>query len=446
MPWLIAAVLVPLLVGEFKEWLPRCALCLVRWAARRLGEPRACKRYEEEWAANLAEVPGYLSPLLAALGYVAATPRMRRAIGKRVMPLRSRPMQLPGEAVGFVGRSADFAALDRALLPRRRWFLGRRSVPAAVVISGMPGVGKTGLAVAWGHRRAPRFPDGSLYLHLRGSSPESSLAPVEALGRLLRALGVPADQVPESLNDRVALYRRVVARRRLLIVLDDAAGSEQVLPLMPGSSRSTVLITSRAMLTGVAVRSAAPLMHLATLHPDEAIDLLQRVVGADRVDAELDEARKLVDLCACLPLAVHVVSSLLVKHPAWLIADLNRQLHEEVGRLAACNRADDAVGAAFDLSYRQLAPTSARLFRRLGALPSSRRRFTAGEASILADCTSSEAAAGLRTLSDSALVIPLSSTTYRLHDLLHRYAEELLRAEDPHLVEVLRQRLDNPAA
>jgi DNA-binding SARP family transcriptional activator len=370
------------------------------------------------------------------------------------------PAQLPSDVAAFTGRAEPLDQLD-ALAGRN----GER--PARVVISAMAGaagVGKTALAVHWAHRVRTRFPDGQLYVNLRGYAAGPPMRPIDALALFLRALGVPAERVPVDVEEAAAVYRSLLSDRRILVVLDNAASAAQVRPLLPGGAGCVVLVTSRDRLAGLVARDGAHLLSLDVLTPTESYTLLARTVGEDRVAAEPDAGRELARLCAHLPLALRIASAHLAARPG-------RRIAGYVAELAAGNRVaaltvegDDqaAVQAAFDLSYATLAPGVRLLFRRLGLVPGP--DVTVEAAAALAGTTVAEAAAGLDRLVAAHLVTessgrldlrsaqnPGSESSGRLdlrsaqnpgsgawsgegrftfHDLLRQYAAERARAED----------------
>jgi hypothetical protein len=422
--FVLTAVLLPLAVSEFRDWCPRLATGLTRWAARRLGDRQARARYEEEWVANLNEVPGKLSPLVSAVGYLVAVPRMRWTLRRAPEAVTAKPRQLPPPACPLTARGGELAALDGLLAHRRK--KSRDAVALTAAINGMAGVGKTTLALHWAQRIKDRFPDGNLYADLHSYSPRPSLAPFEVLGGFLHALGVQAVHVPVSLNERVSLYRSLVARRRMLVMLDNAATSDQVRLLLPDSPHSVVLITSRHRLSAL---GNAHVVDLDTLSVDEAMTLLREVAGGEQVDAEPQAARELVHLCACLPLAIHIAAGQLRRCPYWTISHLVDQLHNEQ-RPGGLARDLGNVRAAFDLSYQTLPADAQRLFRRLSTLPSP--NFQQRQAARLAKTTAEETEKILDILANAQLIIARpEDDLYRTHDLLLAYARELLRKEEP---------------
>ncbi|KAA2257563.1 hypothetical protein F0L68_25025 [Solihabitans fulvus] len=343
-------------------------------------------------------------------------------------PVSIVPRQLPGGLGRIVGRDRELAALD-ALFDRRD-----RAKQAAVpisVISGMAGVGKTALAVYFGHRVVDRCPDGQLYLDLRGfDSSGAPLHPSEALGQFLRALGVPAGQIPVELPERAAMYRSLVAGRQLLIVLDNAATGEQVRPLLPGTPGSVVLVTSRNRLDGLVAHEDAHQLPLDTLTPSASAELLACVLGARRAEEEPRALAELARLCGQLPLALRMVAANLAARPGGRISDVVGRMTDgnQLAALGALDEEKPVVRAAFDGSYRGLRLEARQLFRRLGLLPGP--EFSADAAAKLAGGTVAQAVRQLDQLANAHLVEHVGRDRFRLHELLHRYALERVRIED----------------
>jgi tetratricopeptide (TPR) repeat protein/transcriptional regulator with XRE-family HTH domain len=344
------------------------------------------------------------------------------------------PRQLPPDIADFVGR-ADLVAGFRGWLARRPGRGAGKAAAGAVVIyaiSGQAGVGKSALAVHVAHQCAADFPDGQLYASLRGGDTGSGspLDPGEILGRFLRATGVDGSQVPSGADERAALYRSRLAGKRMLVVLDDAAGEAQVRPLLPGGASCAVLLTSRARLPGV---EGARLLDIDVLDTGAALDLLGRIVGG-RVAAEPDAAAAIVAACGRLPLAVRIAGARLAARPHWPLARMAAVLADERARLNALAHGDLDVRASLSLSYRELGPDQRCLFRRLG-LPDT-TEVPAWLAGRLLDCAPSRAEALLDELADAQLMDAVSDEVtgemrYRLHDLTHAYARERVRAEEP---------------
>jgi len=256
---------------------------------------------------------------------------------------------LPRDVSSFTGRERELAELAG----------GRAAIH---IIDGMAGVGKTTLAVRAAHRLAPDFPDGQFFLPLHGHIPgQRAVDPADALASLLMTAGVAAQQIPPGLQARAALWRDYIAGKKILLVLDDAIGHEQVRPLLPGTAGSLVLITSRRRLAAL---EDAAVTSVDVMFPDEAKALLERLSGR-----AASGAADLVRLCGYLPLAIGMVGSQLRHHPARTAGDLAADLAATSNRLAAMRAENLSVAAAFDLSYAGLGPAQQRLFRRLGLAP-----------------------------------------------------------------------------
>jgi tetratricopeptide (TPR) repeat protein/transcriptional regulator with XRE-family HTH domain len=347
---------------------------------------------------------------------LALIPRPRDGESKAV----TCPAQLPAAPGRFVGRSTQLSALDAVSERADRLSLA--------TVHGPPGVGKTTLALYWAHREIDRFPDGQLFADLRGhSGHQSPASPSEILEDFLVSLGLTPADVPSSEEKRAALFRTMTHNRRILVVLDNAASSDQVRPLLPGSAGSTVLLTSRVMLTGLAVRSGATQLALAPFGADDSLRFLREVVGP-RVDDEPEAARAVLDRCGHLPLAVAVAAERIAAHPIRL-SELAEDLAEERQRLAALASDEDAdVRAVFSWSYRALPTAAARMFRLLGLHPG--KEISVAAAAALADIQPDQAAPLLRTLAMCHLVEEAGRDHYWLHDLLRVYASEQALAID----------------
>ena len=251
------------------------------------------------------------------------------------------PQQLPAAICGFAGRSIELQKLT-ALLDD----MASAGTMVISAVDGMPGIGKTALAVHWAHQVADRFPDGQLYINLRGFDPSGLPVPAaEAIHGFLDALGIPASQIPRSLDAQAGQYRSLLAGRRVLVVLDNARDVEQVRPLLPGSPGCLVLVTSRNQLTGLIAEGAHPLtLDLPT--GTEAHQLLERRLGPDRLKAEPIPAWQMADLCGRLPLALSIVAARAVTHPQFSLADLAAELRNSQERLDAFEGGDPAVNRA----------------------------------------------------------------------------------------------------
>jgi tetratricopeptide (TPR) repeat protein len=337
------------------------------------------------------------------------------------------PAQLPPDVRCFTGREAQLAQLD-ALIPKA----GEQ--PTTVVIasvSGTAGVGKTALAVHWAHRIRERFPDGTLFVNLRGHDITATpMPPGEAVDSFLRALGVPPAAIPPSLEERSALLRTRLDGRRMLMVLDNAVAPEQVRWLLPGTPGSLVVVTSRSRLSGLVARDGAHRVAVDVLAPREALALLSEILGA-RVEAEPAAAQELVRLCGALPLALRLAAERVNSRPHHMIADLVRELGNEYDRLDLLAAGDDetsAVRAAFSWSYRALPDDAARMFRLLGLHPGPELGIEA--AAALAGVTTCHARPVLETLTSMHLLEEVSRDRYRFHDLIRVYAVECAGADE----------------
>ncbi|NEE50852.1 regulator, partial [Streptomyces sp. SID8455] len=273
-----------------------------------------------------------------------------------------QPWQLP-PSVRITDRTDELRALE---LHRCRAM--EDGHPTLAAVSGLGGVGKTAVALAWLHTLRPHFPGGQLYADLGAQAPDGPADPGEVVGRFLRALGVPTGQVPPALGERVALYRSLTADRQLVVLLDDAATAAQVRPLLP-AGRCVTAVTSRRRMPGLSL-DGGHVIHLEPLSTEAAVELLDSTLADGRVAAQPEEARALVLLCAGLPLAVRIAGARLAARPRQGITAMVRALSEEHERLEALAiEGDHDVRAALDLSYQGLPPTAARLYRLLGLHP-----------------------------------------------------------------------------
>ncbi|HEU5352875.1 MAG TPA: BTAD domain-containing putative transcriptional regulator [Actinocrinis sp.] len=335
------------------------------------------------------------------------------------------PAQLPADTFAFTGRAGILARLDA--LTRDADSPGHRHRIAT--LTGAGGIGKTALAVHWAHRVAPLFPDGQLYANLHGFSTAAPERPIDVLGRFLRALGVAGGSVPVDAEEASALFRSLLANRRVLVLLDNAADAAQVRPLLPGSETCRVLITSRDRLDGLVALDGAQPISLDVLTERESVDLLVRILGEARTAAEPDPVLELVRACAGLPLALRIAAAQLVVQPDRTVAELVAQL--AAARLDALVLGGDEssqVRAVFDLSYVRLDPEARRLFRMIGAIPEV--DLTVGSAAALLGCGPQEAERVLDRLAAAHLLSAHLPGRYDCHDLLRDYAVERSRAED----------------
>jgi DNA-binding SARP family transcriptional activator/Tfp pilus assembly protein PilF/DNA-binding XRE family transcriptional regulator len=337
-------------------------------------------------------------------------------------PAPRRPAQLPADVTGFLGRVEQLAELNR-LAPS-----GPEDTATDVriaVVSGTAGVGKTAVAVHWAHRARDRFPDGQLYLDLRGYGPGRPVEPGDALSGFLRALGVDGAEIPAEPDERAAKYRTVLHGLRMVLILDNAGSVQQVRPLLPGSPSCFVVVTSRDSLPGLIARHGARRLPLDLLTPAEAFDLLRTLLGS-RVQVEPDAAEALVEYSARLPLALRLVAELAISRPGAKLRALVAELADERGRLDLLDGGGDpetAVRAVFSWSYRHLPVDSARVFRLWGLHPG--RDFTIGATAALAGTGIDKAHRLTDTLGRAHLVQETVPGRFQLHDLLRVYAGEL---------------------
>ena len=351
---------------------------------------------------------------------IAVASRLDRADGAPVIP-----RQLPGPARVFVGRERELTILND--------LSGEAGIqPAAVVISaieGTAGVGKSALAVRWAYQVATEFPDGQLYVNLRGYDPGEPVSPADALAGFLRALGVPGKEIPADLGERAAQFRSILAGRRVLLVLDNAADVGQVRVLLPGNPGCVTVVTSRDRLTGLVAREGAVRLDLDLLPLADAVGLLKQLIGG-RVNAEPDAAAALAELCARLPLALRVAAELAATRPATSLAGLVGELADQrrLDLLDADGDPHTGVRAVFSWSYQHLDTRAARLFRLLGLLPGP--DISASAAASLAGAPPAAVRRGLSELVRAHLITEPTPGRFALHDLLRAYAAEKARSAD----------------
>lgn len=340
-------------------------------------------------------------------------------------PTTAGPSLLPAAVADFVGRDKAVARLV-ALLTQS----GDRSAPVVVsAVAGRGGVGKTALAVRVAHRLVDQFPDGQLYVDLRGASAQPA-DPAVILARFLRWLGVDGAAVPAELEERAALYRSRLAGRRVLVVLDNAGSAAQVAPLLPGSGTCAVLVTSRSRLADLpGVRR----LDLDVLEPAEAVELLAAVVGRETVAGEPEAAYRIAELCGFLPLAVRIAGARLAARPHRRLEWLATRLADDRRRLSELRLGELDLRSSLTLSYRSLPPAAARALRLLAQLEAP--DFAAWTAMPLLQAGRDEAEELVDTLAEAYLVDPVGTDAtgcvrYRMHDLVRLHAREMSAAED----------------
>jgi NB-ARC domain len=278
----------------------------------------------------------------------------------------SPPGLLPRDVPGFTGRQVELAQIVE---------LADGVSVVVSAIDGVAGAGKTALAVHAAHKLLPQFPDGHLYADFRGyAEGQEPAEPSGVLEQFLRQLGLPAEQVPMDLGERSGLFRQMLSRRRVLVVLDNVGEESQARPLLPGAGSSFVLITSRSMLPGLELDYR---LNLDVLPDNEAIELLTKLIG-NRAFAEAEAVQQIAAVCGALPLALRIAGQLLSVHPRWPVSRLAEMLADEQKRLDRLAVGDRQVRAAFRVSYRQLTEAEARLFRFLGLHPGTHFSAAAG--------------------------------------------------------------------
>ncbi|MEW2568485.1 BTAD domain-containing putative transcriptional regulator [Streptomyces sp. NPDC047070] len=339
-----------------------------------------------------------------------------------------RPAQLPADLHAFTGRRAELDWM-RDLLP------ADGGTPAAVVISaigGAPGVGKTTLALHWAHRNTHHFPDGQLYVNLRGYDPAGvALTPSTAICYFLEALGVPAEDIPPSLDGQSALYRSMLAGRRVLVVLDNARSAEQVRPLLPGTPTCVTVITSREQLHGLVASNGARSLRLDILTVTESIEFMAKRLGVARVAADRQAAIGIAEQCGRLPLALAIVCARAEGHPSAPLADIAAELAEsrdDLGVFAVGDPATD-TRSVFSWSYRTLTPEAAGLFRLLWMCPP--HGVSVQAVASLAGLTTAQTRPVLSELTRASLWTEPAPGLYGSHELLRTFSQELSLAEDP---------------
>ncbi|MEV0615069.1 BTAD domain-containing putative transcriptional regulator [Nonomuraea sp. NPDC050404] len=366
-------------------------------------------------ASELGVEPGAeLQRLRAAiLGNDAVpTPPERETVRRLV------PRQLPPAVGRLIGRRTELKHLDEL------------SVARTILVVGGAGVGKTTLAVHWAHRVAERFPDGQLFLDLRGFDQAQPMSTAEALPRLIQGLGWPAEDIPVELEVQLGLYRSILAGQRVLVVLDNAAEPDQIRSLIPPETGSRILVTSRDRLSGLVALESAGRITLDVLDPDAAVDLLADTVGPDRIRGEPHAAARLADLCARLPLALRVAGARVAGGPYKTLAHYVAELgeHDLLSHLEVEGDRRTAVRGAVGRSYEALTPAGRRLFRLIGLVPNT--GITVAGAAALADYSPAGTAELLEGLARVHLM-NAEQDRYTCHDLLVAYAAERTEAEDP---------------
>jgi len=376
--------------------------------AYRAARQRLARELRAEPGRELRELGDAIQSEDASLDRVAAVraPAVKASL---------RPSQLPPPPGAFFGREAELAALDEA--------------DGLVLLTGMAGIGKTGLALQYAHEVAERFGDGQLYIDLCGHATGPALDPLTALGQLLRGLGADTNQAWESVADATAEYRSLLNGRKLLVLLDNAASAEQVRPLLPATAGCLTVVTSRNKLSGLIAREGAQRIGVGELPSETARALLSRLLGSDRLAAEPAEATALIKACAGLPLALRIAAAQLADEPHRTLADYLTELQEHGSTtLALHDDEHSAITAAFDLSYQRLDPAVRQLFRHLGLVPGL--DFTVDTVAAMSGTPSAAARDTMRRLTTAHLLEEHTPGRYRFHDLLRDDARRRAGTED----------------
>ncbi|MFF5216688.1 ATP-binding protein [Micromonospora sp. NPDC000442] len=370
------------------------------------------------------QVASVLSLLLAVITAAAtvtgALRHQDRGANANATPM---PAQLEATTRYFTGRAAEVAQLGRQ---RRR----SATTPAVVLICGTAGVGKTALAMHWAHRSRAHFPDGQLHVNLQGYHPDQAVPPREALAVFLAGLGVAGPSIPEGLDERTAQYRTLVAGRRMLVVLDNAASADQVRPLLPGTGPTMVLITSRDTLAGLSTTTDVTRINLSRMPDADSLALLAKLVGP-RAGAEPDALRAVADNCAGLPLALRIAARRLAEYPGEPLAQLTQELVETTAMTVLSPSGDpySAIRTVFSWSYRRLpGEAERRALRMIGVHPGP--DVDAYALAAMTSATPDTSRHLLNELARASLVEPRGGGRFALHDLLRQYALDLADQED----------------
>ncbi|MDQ1039029.1 DNA-binding SARP family transcriptional activator [Streptomyces sp. V3I8] len=387
--------------------------------------------------AQIRVLRGTVAPTTGARSGAAVVPAAATT-GAEAFP-GVRPAQLPADLHAFTGRRTELEWL-RGLLP------ADGGPPEAAVVSaivGAPGVGKTTLALHWAHRNAHRFPDGQLYVNLRGYDlAGAALAPSAAIRCFLEALGVPAENIPPTLDGQTVLYRSLLARRRILVVLDNARSAEQVRPLLPGTPTCLTVITSREQMPGLVASHGARSLRLDLLTVTESLEFMSKRLGAARVEADGQAALGIAEQCGRLPLALAIVCARTESRAAVPLADIAAELAESRDDLGVFAVGDPATDprSVFSWSYRTLTPAAAGAFRLLWMCPP--HGVSPQAVASLTGRTARETGPVLCELTRASLWSEPAPGLYSSHELLRTFAQELSLAEDaPDAREDARRRL-----
>lgn len=347
--------------------------------------------------------------------------------GPSGQPTGVNPRMLPTDIDDFTGRTKQIDSIRQQLLIAFG-DSNRHAVPV-IVLAGKPGIGKTATVVHTSHAISELFPDGQLFADLHGGT-ANPVSPMQVLERFLRALGVAGAPLADGLEERAEMYRGLLAGRRMLVVLDDAASEHQILSLLPGNATSAVLITSRSRLAGLA---GAIHVDVDLFEPDQSVELLARIAGRERVEAEPEATLELAQLCGQLPLALRIAGARLSARPHWSVEQLVMRLEDETHRLDELKHGAMGIRASISFAYESSTPDARRLFRRLAILDT--RTFSGWVSAALLDLPLTEALDLLDDLADAQLIETTGPgrgvhSQYRFHDLIRVFARERLAVEE----------------
>ncbi|WP_406507818.1 AfsR/SARP family transcriptional regulator [Streptomyces sp. NBC_00212] len=387
-------------------------------SAGRLGSPLVERSRDlgEGWAQRTPPAGTPLTAPTPPQSTLATDPAQRGTPPTPERPAtRTRPAQLPPPIGDFTGRAAPLKELTTLLREA-----GEAQAMGVAVLTGLGGAGKTALAITAAHRTRRAFPDGQLYADLRGNDPDPADS-ADVLTHLLRAMGVPEGAIPDDAGQRGALYRSLLAGKRVLVLLDNAHDTAQIRPLLPGTPGSAVLVTSRTRIVGL---PGARLLDVEAMTEQDALAMLETIVGGERVQAEPEAARQLVASCGRLPLAVRIAAARLTARSDWALADLTARLRDERHRLDELEADGLGVDAAFRLSYEGLDAAAARAFRLASA--AAVPVFGRATAAALLGVDEYTAEDALEALVDAGLIEACGVDRYRFHDLVRIFARRVL--------------------
>ncbi|SDI53708.1 tetratricopeptide repeat protein [Nonomuraea jiangxiensis] len=409
---------------QLNQWVRRGWLVRPGYRRLRIADPSALRDAAGSWEHLSAPWTGRVTPFLTRPGAVP---------GPLPVGEVPRPRQLPAAVPDFTGRQQSLDLLTAWLKRPRR--------TNTMVVQGLPGVGKTALATHWGYLHADRFPDGQIVIDLRGQSPsQPPMTPAEALGQILRSLGVGEHMPASDEAELMLLYRSRIAGRRLLLILDNAADPAQVRALLPGSKDCVVLVTSRTRMAPLRATGHADLMDLPVLDPGNAVALLVSVLGEDSARAaDRDALAELARVCSYHPFALRISAAKLAEHPELSVQERVRELRRPERLLMS--DPEEAFRSALDLAYESLGPAQRRAFRHVGLLPG--RDFTPQVLAAALGVPVPEAVAAVEGLHRAYLVEPMPGPRYRVHDLVKRLARELGRHAEAGVREARARLLDH---